>query len=271
MNRITFIGGGNMARSLIGGLIGNGHSADNINVADPDDSLRDALADEFGVATFADNLEAIAEADTVVMAVKPNILPKLCKQIGDRVAETRPLLISIAAGIRMDQIARWLGTEPALVRCMPNTPALIGAGATGMVANSKVSEEQKKQAEMILESSGVAAWIPDEALIDTVTGISGSAPAYFFLMVEALEAAGVKHGLPRETARQLAAQTCMGAGRMMVESGESPEQLRKRVTSPGGTTQAALDSLNDDGLAAIAARAVDAARRRGAELADDND
>jgi pyrroline-5-carboxylate reductase len=184
---------------------------------------------------------------------------------------THNLLISIAAGVRLDQLERWFGSELPIVRCMPNTPSLIGAGATGLCANSRVSAAQKDQAQHILDAAGITRWVDDEALMDTVTAISGSAPAYFFALVEALEDAAAAQGLPRETARALAAQTCLGAGRMLVESGEAPGALRQRVTSPNGTTQAALESFQADGLAEITARAVAAATQRGIELAAELD
>lgn len=271
MNRIVFIGGGNMARSLIGGLIKRGATAAGIAVAEPNPDLRASLARDFGIATYDDNYAAIADAATVILAVKPQVLPTVCRDLADVVQRARPLVISIAAGIRADQINRWLGGRAAIVRSMPNTPALIGAGATGLFANERVSAAQRAEAEHILSAAGLTEWIEEETLLDTVTGISGSAPAYFFLMVEALEEAAVAQGLPRGAARRLAAQTCLGAGRMMVESGESPEELRRRVTSPNGTTQAALESFAQDDFRRIVARAVTAAAQRGAELAAEND
>ncbi|MDA3914356.1 pyrroline-5-carboxylate reductase [Oleiagrimonas sp.] len=271
MHRITFIGGGNMARSLVGGLISKGTEASAIAIAEPRPEARQALEHDFGVTTFAEGMKAVDGAEIVVLAVKPQVLPGVCGDLAEIIARDKPLVVSIAAGIRTDQLERWLGDTPAIVRCMPNTPSLIGAGATGLFANAQVSDKQKQQAEDLLETAGLTAWIEDESQIDTVTGISGSAPAYYFLMVEALEDAAVARGLPRETARKLAAQTCMGAGRMMVEGNESPDALRKRVTSPNGTTQAALESFAADGLRQIVARAVDACATRGAELASDND
>ncbi len=271
MHRITFIGGGNMARSLIGGLVRDGGDAGAIHVAEPNAPARDSLEREFGVVTHADNHEAVRDADVVVLAVKPQVLPGVCADLGPILAESHPLVISIAAGIRTDQIERWLGTQAAIVRVMPNTPSLIGAGANGLFANARVGDDGRRRARAILDASGICEWIGDEALMDTVTGISGSAPAYFFLMVEALEDAAAAHGLDRESARRLAAQTCLGAGRMMMESGEAPAELRRRVTSPNGTTQAALDSFARDDLRDIVARAVDAARKRGGELAAAND
>jgi pyrroline-5-carboxylate reductase len=270
MNRIAFIGGGNMARSLVGGLLSTA-DASSIAVAEPQPETRDALARDFGVATFADGREAVTGADTVVLAVKPQVMPAVCGTLAESVQRQRPLVISIAAGIRTDQLERWLGGKLAIVRSMPNTPALVGAGATGLYANARVSAPQRAQAQHVLDAAGITAWVDDEAQMDIVTAISGSAPAYFFLLVEALEAAAAAQGLPRETARRLAAQTCLGAGRMLTESGEAPETLRKRVTSPNGTTEAALDSFAGDDLRRIVARAVAAATVRGAELAAEND
>ncbi len=271
MQRTTFIGGGNMARSLVGGLIGTGADPASIAISEPREDARAELEREFGVRTHADGAEAVAGADVVVLAVKPQVLTAVCKSLASELTRSSPLIVSIAAGIRTDQIARWLGGEPAIVRCMPNTPALIGAGASGLYANARVSDAQRARVEAMLQTAGATAWVEDEAQIDTVTGIAGSAPAYYFLLVEALEDAAVARGLPRETARTLAAQTCLGAGRMMVESGEPPATLRQRVTSPNGTTQAALESFDRDGLREIVARAVNACAERGAALAAEND
>jgi pyrroline-5-carboxylate reductase len=265
-SRIAFIGGGNMARSLIGALVGAGAGAGSIAVAEPDESLRVALASDFGVTTHADNAAAVAGADTLVLAVKPQVLRDVCAALGAAIGEAKPLVVSIAAGIRIDQIETWLGRKLPVVRAMPNTPALVGAGATGLIANARVDANSRARAEAILGAAGRTAWIDDEALMDTVTALSGSGPAYFFLLVEALEDAAVAQGLPRETARLLASQTCLGAGRMLVESGEAPAKLRERVTSPGGTTAAALAAFDAGGLRQLVASAIDAATRRGREL-----
>ncbi|HEV2623432.1 MAG TPA: pyrroline-5-carboxylate reductase [Frateuria sp.] len=270
MTRLAFIGGGNMARSLIGGLLKTGAAASSIRVAEPQAQARDALGREFGVATFAENRLAAEGAEVLLLAVKPQIMPTLQAELRDVLQRQRPLLVSIAAGVRLDQLERWFGALP-IVRCMPNTPALIGAGATGLCANARVSPPQKAQAQHILDAVGLTRWIDEEAQMDTVTALSGSGPAYFFALVEALEDAAVAQGMPRDTARALAAQTCLGAGRMLAESGEAPGELRRRVTSPNGTTQAALESFAADGLARVAARAVAAATRRGTELADELD
>jgi pyrroline-5-carboxylate reductase len=271
MTRLAFIGGGNMARSLIGGLLKTGVAPSTISVSEPMAQARQTLGREFGIACYAENRLAVADAEVIVLAVKPQVMPAIHTELRDTLQRTHPLLISIAAGVRLDQLERWFGNGLPIVRCMPNTPALIGAGATGLCANSRVSPTQKAQAQHILDAAGITRWIDDEALMDTVTALSGSGPAYFFAMVEALEAAAVAQGLPRETARALAAQTCLGAGRMLVESGDDPALLRQRVTSPNGTTQAALESLAADALPLIVAHAVRAATERGAALAAELD
>lgn len=263
---IAFIGGGNMARSLIGALIRGGVAAQSIAVAEPDAATRDALARDFGVAAHASNADAVRGATTIVLAVKPQVLPAVCAELGRAIGDAEPLIVSIAAGIRIEQIERWTGLSLPVVRAMPNTPALIGAGATGLIANARASADDRVRAEAMLGAAGRTAWIEHEALMDTVTALSGSGPAYFFLLVEALEDAAVAEGLPRETARMLASQTCLGAGRMLAESGEAPSTLRERVTSPGGTTAAALAAFDAGGLRKLVAAAVAAATKRGREL-----
>jgi pyrroline-5-carboxylate reductase len=267
MTRIAFIGGGNMARSLIGGLLKTGVAASAITVAEPRADARQELGREFGIASYAENRLAAADADVLVLAVKPQIMPAIHAELLDTLVRQRPMLISIAAGVRIDQLERWFGHALPIVRCMPNTPSLIGAGATGLFANRRTSPEQRAKAQHIMDAVGLTRWVEDESLMDTVTAVSGSGPAYFFAMVEALEHAAFAQGMSRETARALAAQTCLGAGRMLVESGEDPGVLRQRVTSPNGTTQAALESLAADHFAQTVAHAVAAATRRGAELA----
>ncbi|HET7562806.1 MAG TPA: pyrroline-5-carboxylate reductase [Rhodanobacteraceae bacterium] len=268
---IAFIGGGNMARSLIGAQIARGAQAASIRVAEPRAEARDALAQEFGVQVFAENADAVNGADCVVLAVKPQVMSEVCVALAGSLRGANPLVISIAAGIRIAQLERLLGPQHAIVRCMPNTPALVGAGASGLCANGNVSTAQHALAEGILGAAGVVRWIDDEAQMDTVTGLSGSGPAYFFLLVEAMEDAAVKLGLPRDTARALAAQTCLGAGRMLTESSEPPAELRRRVTSPHGTTAAALETFEQGGLRALVESALAAARQRGAEMSAELD
>ncbi|HJP99379.1 MAG TPA: pyrroline-5-carboxylate reductase [Rhodanobacteraceae bacterium] len=268
---IAFIGGGNMARSIIGAQIARGIPAAAIRVAEPRTEAREALANEFGIATFADNAEAVAGADCVVLAVKPQVIGPVCEALAAPLSAARPLLISIAAGIRVAQLERLLGAQQAIVRCMPNTPALLGAGASGLSANRNVDAAQREFAARILGAAGIVRWIGDEDQMDTVTALSGSGPAYFFLLVEAMEDAAVGLGLPREDARALAVQTCLGAGRMLTEGGETAATLRQRVTSPHGTTAAALDVFESGDLRSLVAQALDAARRRGAEMSAELD
>lgn len=263
---LAFIGGGNMARSLIGGLIRNGTPADAISVAEPNTDLCAALAQDFSVATHAGNADAARDADVLVLAVKPQVMKTVCAGLHDVAQARKPLIISIAAGIRIVQLDAWLGGNLPIVRCMPNTPALIGAGAAGLCANAACTPAQRELAQSILSAAGLAVWITDETQMDTVTALSGSGPAYFFLLAEALIEAAVAQGLPRETAQQLATQTCFGAGRMLREDGAAPAELRRRVTSPNGTTQAALDCFAADDFAQIVKRAVAAATVRGREL-----
>ncbi|ANB16741.1 pyrroline-5-carboxylate reductase [Dokdonella koreensis] len=263
---VAFVGGGNMAHSLIGAMTRTGTAPARIQVAEPDAARRAQLARDFGVAVHAEAVDAVAGADLVVLAVKPQVLGAVCAALGPRIAARRPLLVSIAAGVRIDQIDTWLGGGFPIVRAMPNTPALIGAGATGLIANAAATADQRAQAEALLTAAGRTAWIAREDLMDAVTALSGSGPAYFFLLVEALEDAAVAHGLPRETARALATQTCLGAGRMLVESGEPPATLRERVTSPGGTTQAALEAFAAGDFRRLVGQAVEAAVQRGRAL-----
>ena len=268
---VAFIGGGNMARSLIGGLVAGGVAAGSIRVADPGEATRAGLETDFGVATFAGAMDAVAGADVWVMAVKPQVLRGVCEGLVDPARARTPLVVSVAAGITSAQIERWLGGDAAVVRAMPNTPSLLGAGMTGLYANDRVDAAGRAQAETLLAATGRTEWIDDEALMDAVTAVSGSGPAYVFLFAEAMEAAAIAQGLPAASARLLVQQTLLGASRMLAESGEAPGELRRRVTSPNGTTQAALETFEAGDLRTLVADAVDAARRRGQELSAAND
>ncbi len=261
---IAFIGGGNMARSLVAGLRRQGVTADRIVVAEPQDALRQGLQAEFGIRVCAEGRDAIAGASVVVLAVKPQVMQAVCE--GLRGALGDAVVVSVAAGLTCARLSEWLGT-PGVVRAMPNTPALLGAGATGLFAPPQVNAAGRALAEAVLASAGLTRWIEDEALMDVVTALSGSGPAYFFLLVESLVAAAVARGLPRETAEALARQTALGAARMLAESGEPAEELRRRVTSPGGTTQAAVECFQAGGFVSLVADAVDAAVQRGRTLA----
>ena len=262
---ITFIGGGNMARALIGGLVEAGHPPGQITVADPSAVQRNAAESDFGIRSCADNAEAARASRVVVLAVKPQIMNHVLATLKD-VLTPDCLVISVAAGVTLAGLAAGLGNDRALVRAMPNTPALYGAGMTGMVANSKADEQDRHLTTTILGAAGETIWIEDEALMDVVTAVSGSGPAYFFALAEHLAAAGEKAGLPAETAARLARQTAHGAGLMLARSELASGELRRRVTSPGGTTEAALNSLDKDEFAAVVLRAIKAAVRRGREL-----
>ncbi|ADV27901.1 pyrroline-5-carboxylate reductase [Pseudoxanthomonas suwonensis 11-1] len=264
---IAFIGGGNMARSLVGGLVARGADPARIHVAEPADALREALAADFGVHVHAEASAAAEGAGLWLLAVKPQVMRSVCESLAGIAARERPLLVSIAAGITVARLREWLGAEAAVVRCMPNTPALLGAGVTGLYAGPGVDEGQRAQAEALLSAAGATVWIDQEPLMDAVTAVSGSGPAYVFLLAEAMQAAARAEGLDAAQARTLVVQTLLGAARMLDETGEPADELRRRVTSPGGTTQAAIERFQADGFEALVARAIHAARVRGAELA----
>jgi len=266
-SKIAFIGGGNMARSLIGGMIATGISNQDISVSEPKADLREKLNEDFGVSASEDNASAVMGADVVVLAVKPQVLQEVVTPLGNLIAETRPLLISVAAGVTSSSIERWVGGHPALIRVMPNTPALIGAGISALYANSNVSDDHRALAEKIVTAVGKTIWIEEESLMDAVTAVSGSGPAYFFYVMQAIHDAAVGEGLDAKTARLLSLETALGAARLAVESTEDPGTLQKQVTSPGGTTEAAIRVLNDSGVGDALQRAVSAARARGGELA----
>lgn len=263
---IAFIGGGNMASSLLAGLIADAYPPAAIHVAEPDAARRQDLGARFGVHTYAGNRPAATETAIVVLCVKPQLAPGVCREIGDLVVARGQLVISIMAGVTEAAIQTWLGGAVPVVRSMPNTPAMVQTGASGLHASPEVSEEGRNQAETILRAAGLTRWVADESQIDAVTAISGSGPAYFFLLMEALEQAGIKLGLDAETAHLLTIQTALGAARMAVESDAPPARLREQVTSPGGTTERALAVFEDAGLRALVGRAAQAACARAAEI-----
>jgi pyrroline-5-carboxylate reductase len=265
---IGFIGAGNMARSLAGGLLANGWAAGSLLLADPDANQRRGAESALGLNTFADNSELAARSDVLVLAVKPQVLRDVARGLSDTVQRRKPLVVSVAAGIRVADIDAWLGGNLPIVRVMPNTAALIGSGASGLYANPLVTAAQRDQAESILRAVGVTVWVEDEALIDTVTAVSGSGPAYFFLVMEALEKAAIRHGLDAQTARLLTLETAYGAAKMALEGQEEPAQLRRRVTSPGGTTERAIQALEAGQIGKLFDDAVAAAIRRARELAE---
>ena len=264
--RIAFIGAGNMASSLIGGLLAKGLDAARIRASDPGAETRARVSAEHGIELFADNAQAVQDADVIVIAVKPQVMKAVCQDLR---AHLKPhqLLISIAAGITCTSLQNWLGNQP-LVRCMPNTPALLGKGVSGLFATAAVTGEQRQQAEDLLSAVGIAVWVDTEAQIDAVTAVSGSGPAYFFLLIEAMTDAGVKLGLAHAVAEKLAEQTALGAAHMAVSSDVDAAELRRRVTSPAGTTEAAIKSFQADGFAATVEKALSAAAHRSAEMAE---
>jgi pyrroline-5-carboxylate reductase len=264
-SRIAFVGGGNMARSLIGGLLARGLKAEQLCVFEPNAELRAALARDFGIAAAASNADAVRTADVVVLAVKPQVMRTACSEFAFAV-RSDAVIVSIAAGITTAQLKTWLGAERGIVRSMPNTPALLGAGATGLFATERVDAAGRTRANALMASVGVTVWIESEALMDAVTALSGSGPAYVFLLAEAMQAGGEAQGLPSNAARALTVQTLLGAARMLAEAGESAAELRNRVTSPGGTTQAALESFEAAGFRVIVADALEAATARGRVL-----
>ncbi len=267
--KIGFIGGGNMATSLIGGLIADGTTPSQISVHEPDGQCAESLRQQFSVQLAADNTALVEQSDVVVLAVKPQVLRDVCQQIAETVQARRPLIVSVAAGIRISDINRWLGDGNAIVRTMPNTPALVQCGATGLYANTLVDEGQREVAERIMRAVGLTQWLENEALMDAVTALSGSGPAYIFLVIEALEEAGRKLGLSEEGSRVLALQTAFGAAKMALESSESSAELRRRVTSPGGTTERAIGILEEGDIRGLFEKALSGARDRAQELAEE--
>lgn len=265
---IGFIGGGNMARSLIGGLVNSGVSPTSLYVSDPSTEALDNLHRDFGINTCASNQELVDTCEVVVLAVKPQLMKDVVTDLSIS-TDRKTLLITIAAGIRTESIQQWTGQDVAIVRAMPNTPALVQTGATGLYANQHCTDKQKQSAESILRAVGLALWVDEESQMDAVTALSGSGPAYLFLVMECMEQAGIELGLSPDNARLLAIQTAFGAARLALEIEEAPATLRERVTSPGGTTEQALQVFNESELKAIFSKAMTAARDRAIELADE--
>ena len=255
-----------MARSLIGGLLRRGVPASLIRVADPNPDTRAALAFDFQIQVFNDNAEAVLGAQTWVLAVKPQVAHEVCNALAAVAGQERPLVISIVAGITSNTLARWLGPDLPIARCMPNIAAFIGAGVTGIFANFNTGPAERARVMDMLGGVGETVLIGDERHLDAVTAVSGSGPAYVFLVAESMEAAAHSQGLSEEVARALVNQTLLGAARMLTESHEGPSLLRQRVTSPGGTTEAAVHVLDSGGLKALFTNAVDAATRRSRTL-----
>jgi pyrroline-5-carboxylate reductase len=268
---IGFIGGGNMARSLIGGLIQDGYPADCIRVCDPDPAQRERLQGLYGLTVEPAADRIIAEADSIVLAVKPQSMREVIAAVRRLRGQRNPLFVSIAAGIRLTTLERWLQQKSAIVRCMPNTPALVRTGATVLCANAHVDKEQRNSAETLLRSVGLALWVENENLLDAVTAVSGSGPAYIFAVIEAMQAAAESLGLSPEHSRLLCLQTAFGAAKMALEDSEPVGTLRQRVTSKGGTTEKALGVFAQGNLPELFRQAITAACERSQQLAQELD
>lgn len=267
---LCFIGAGNMAQSMIGGLIADDYPREKILASDPNTDHCKAFTQRLGVVCDTDNKQVAEKANVIILAVKPQQIAQVCQELSKIVQNNKPLIISVAAGIRTQDIAHWLGGgDLSIVRAMPNTPALIQSGATALYANEAVSEEQQTQAENILRSTGLVVWVQKESQIDAVTALSGSGPAYYFLFMEAMENVGVELGLDPKTAHLLTLQTALGAAKMAMESSDDCATLRKKVTSPNGTTEQAIKVFESEGLRDIIRHAMQAAYQRSLSLAEE--
>ena len=263
---VGFIGAGNMAYSLIRGLLARGSIASSIIAADIDNEKLKFLSSECGVRT-TDNQGVANEANIIVLAVKPQVMEDVCKNINLKTDSS--LIVSVAAGITIGQLERWLGNDTAIIRCMPNTPALVGKGATGLYSNEIVSSTQKDLAKSLMDSVGISVWVNNEIDIDTVTAVSGSGPAYFFLFMEAMQETATELGLSEDVAQRLIYQTALGAAELAIQSDEATSALRRKVTSPGGTTETAIKTFEAHDLRDSVRNALIAARNRSIQLAKD--
>jgi pyrroline-5-carboxylate reductase len=266
---IAFIGCGNMSRSLIGGLIANGVKTEKLLATDPSSEQRDAIAKQFNITTLADNNDAINKADVVLLAVKPQVMHEVISEMTDAVKGTSKLIISIAAGVKLESIASWLNDAIAIVRVMPNTPSLIQAGAAALYANEHTTETQRNTAEAMMRSVGTAIWLDSEEQMDAVTALSGSGPAYFFYFMEAMEKAAIEMGISEENARLLTIETALGASKMALLSSSDPAELRQQVTSPGGTTEQAINSFIQNKVDELIQEAMVKAKQRSIELSEE--
>jgi len=260
MQTITFIGSGNMSNSIIGGLITEGYQPHAITACDPNESTLNTISEQFGINTSTDNARAVANANIIVLAVKPQVLKEVALELALSISNNpnKPLVISIAAGISGKSLSQWLGNRTAIVRCMPNTPSLVQEGATGLYANEHTSDQQKESAGQLMQAVGTVTWLESEELIDAVTAVSGSGPAYFFLLMESMIDAGIKQGLTLDQASNLTLQTALGAARLAQKSDVRVSELRRRVSSPGGTTEQAILSFEEAGFRSMVDNALNA-------------
>ena len=267
---IGFIGAGNMANGLIRGLIAKNTGPENIWASDPDESKLQLLAQDCGIKT-GDNSDIANSANVIVLAVKPQVMRNVCRELAADLGDRKVLLVSIAAGITTAHLESWFGESAAIVRCMPNTPALVGMGASGLFANSAVTEEQKQLAQKVISAVGFVTWVDADSDIDIVTAVSGSGPAYFFLFMEAMQATAQEMGLNEDLARALTYHTAAGAAALAQYSEDDIATLRRNVTSPGGTTEQAILQFEDGDLRGLVAKALKAARTRSVELAKETE
>ncbi|MCW7555023.1 pyrroline-5-carboxylate reductase [Endozoicomonas gorgoniicola] len=263
---IAFIGAGNMASSIFGGLIEDGWPKDKIWATARSEATLENVKNQFGVQVTRDNHQAVRQSEMVVLCVKPQMMKAVLQELAPTLKETKPLLISVAAGVSLDSLQTWCGSSLPIVRSMPNTPSLLRCGVSGLFASAQVSAEQKAITDSIFKAVGVTLWVDNEALIDSVIAVSGSGPAYYFLFMEAMTEMGVKLGLDQQTAEQLTLQTALGAAKMAVCSDVDVRELRRRVTSPGGTTEQAIRALQTGGLEQLVEQAMQAAVERAAEM-----
>ncbi len=271
MQTITFIGSGNMSTSIIGGLISEGYQAHAITACDPDETVLKNIGEQFGINTSTENAKSVANANIVVLATKPQVLKEVALDLALSISNNpnKPIVISIAAGINGSLLSQWLGSRTAIVRCMPNTPSLVQEGATGLYANEHVSDQQKESAEQLMRAIGSVTWLESEELIDAVTAVSGSGPAYFFLLMESMIDAGIKQGLTLDQASKLTLQTALGAAKLAQKSDVRVSELRRRVTSPGGTTEQAILSFEEAGFRTIVDNALIACAERSKSMGEE--
>lgn len=269
MSTIAFIGAGNMASALMGGLIENGYAAQSLIASDPSQEKINSLCEQWGIKGTTNNAEAIEAADVVVIAVKPQVMEAVLDPLKAVLQRKKPMLISVAAGIDLFSLDQWTGGQLPIVRCMPNTPSLVQQGASGLFANAAVNDQQKIEAQEILNAVGISVWVKDEAEIDAVIAVSGSGPAYYFLFMEAMIEAGAKLGLSPQTATELTLKTALGAATMASQSDDSPAELRRKVTSPNGTTEQAIKTLVAEGLPEVVEKAMVACRDRSITMSEE--
>ena len=268
MRSIVFIGGGNMASCIVGGMIYEGFQQQEILVSVPSDESKARLTEAYGVSVVSDNLAAVAEADVVILAVKPQIMRNVVLDLAAALPKDA-VVVSVAAGISINSIQSWLGEDRAIVRAMPNTPSLVRTGATGLFANDHTDEQQRRVVAEIFEAVGVCCWVKSEELINAVIAVSGSGPAYFFQILHIMQSVGQELGLSEDDARQLASQTALGAAKMAIASEKKPAESRRQVTSPGGTTERALNTFQQEGLESTFRRAMNNALARAEEMSKD--